>query len=315
MDAVSSFRNLFHFDPVARWLKRLNRQEAWFLILAVFGLITVFDLSPYGHEANLRSLYILPIVFACWTLPAAQAVGVTGLVIATLFIKAPLTASPKELEYLVASGVARTIAYLFLTVVVLSFRRLYDQASTIADRDGMTGVLNRSAFTQKAMARIAQMRLRDQAFMLCYLDLDGFKKLNDEHGHRAGDTILTVFAHQTALRMRAEDIFGRVGGDEFAALLSATSRTEAAALAQQLHNRMSQCLDELDYGVTLSMGALFVSNDDDLDYATLTHEADRLMYAAKSSGRNRVIFGSVPVKQETETCCDLVVGEPTTARL
>jgi diguanylate cyclase (GGDEF)-like protein len=128
-----------------------------------------------------------------------------------------------------------------------------------------------------------------------FLDLDRFKSLNDRFGHAAGDRALREFAAVVRTALRAEDVFGRWGGEEFVALLPGTDRLPARAIAQRICDSVATHTFRTVGGtnVTCSIGVATYPLDA-RDLGSLVEAADTAMYAAKQRGRNRVIVAGAP---------------------
>jgi diguanylate cyclase (GGDEF)-like protein len=127
------------------------------------------------------------------------------------------------------------------------------------------------------------------------LDLDNFKSINDRFGHAVGDRVLEVFAEVAGRSMRRMDLFGRLGGEEFAALLFDADRDRALAVAEEIRRAFAAASGEVDERpvvATVSVGVV-VSHDATLDLAALLAQADHALYRAKDNGRNRVEIASV----------------------
>ena len=154
-------------------------------------------------------------------------------------------------------------------------------------RDTMTGLLNREAFIEEVeLARHAR------GGVLLFADADHFKRINDSHGHLAGDAALTRIASAIAGAVREDDIVGRIGGEEFGVFLLAADRREAALLAERIRARVEGSEFEVREGLrlrlTISIGA--GSHVDDTPLRDLMRDADNRLYEAKRSGRNRVVM-------------------------
>ncbi|GLK44994.1 hypothetical protein GCM10017612_29140 [Novosphingobium resinovorum] len=122
--------------------------------------------------------------------------------------------------------------------------------------------------------------------VLAILDLDDFKTLNNIHGHAAGDTVLHVLGKRALAMLRPEDVFGRIGGDEFAFLVATRSAEEGERFARILHARLSRALETTQHPVTCSMGVLLVPPRSFRSAAELLDVADQAMYRVKRSGKD-----------------------------
>jgi diguanylate cyclase (GGDEF)-like protein/PAS domain S-box-containing protein len=158
--------------------------------------------------------------------------------------------------------------------------KLEDSART----DPLTGLLNRRGFEEGAAAALARAKRARETVGLLMLDLAGFKHLNDGRGHRAGDELLVRVADAWRASLRAGDLLGRAGGDEFLVLLVDTDRARAGEVADRLRERTPSAVS-CSAGVALSR-----AEDADLD--RLVTAADDALYAAKATGRDRVVFSS-----------------------
>lgn len=273
---------------VACWLNRRSYAQAWCLVVATVAIVSALDFATYDFELCIATLYIVPIALACWMFGPRESITTTIAVTLIAFTKYPLMHPDPNFFTTLWNGISRSMAFATLAAIVLSFRRSYDYVQFIANRDRMTGTLNKEAFDDEAKRRLDMARLTSSPILLAFLDLDGFKGVNDAHGHDAGDDVLRQFSDGAARELRRNDCFGRVGGDEFAMVLSVDSVVEAYDLAEDLHRRFTAVLETSGYPVTCSMGALIVPAGDSHNRRELMREADRLMYAAKNSGKNAV---------------------------
>lgn len=157
------------------------------------------------------------------------------------------------------------------------------QLQELATTDGLTNVGNRRVFTDRLVLEMERARRSARPLSLVLFDLDHFKQLNDTRGHQEGDRALVRVAALLAEGRRAIDLVARFGGEEFTLLLPETEHGPAVALAERLREAIAQQI-----GCTVSAGvATFPTQAQ--DGATLVSAADRAMYEAKRSGRNRVV--------------------------
>jgi diguanylate cyclase (GGDEF)-like protein/PAS domain S-box-containing protein len=168
-------------------------------------------------------------------------------------------------------------------------KRLEERLRLLATTDHLTGLHNRRYFLELTQRELARFNRYGLAFCLLVIDIDHFKSVNDEHGHMAGDLVLKDLAASCVKRLRTNDLMGRVGGEEFAAVLVESDLGQAASVAE----RLRAMAEEQDFRVggrevrvTISVGVAQVRPADDL--AALLKRADEAMYEAKRKGRNRV---------------------------
>jgi len=161
--------------------------------------------------------------------------------------------------------------------------------------DPLTGIANRRSFLQDAsmLAKLHLANPRPTAFLV--IDLDRFKSINDRFGHAVGDRVLEVFTEAARKSMRGSDLVGRLGGEEFAAVLADTSREKALAVAERIRETFAQMAEEVDgHPVcgTVSIGLVHCLGRT-LDVTELLAQADHALYYAKERGRNRVEVASL----------------------
>ncbi|URL57723.1 diguanylate cyclase [Luteibacter flocculans] len=183
-----------------------------------------------------------------------------------------------------------------LSAEVAERTRMEELVRHQATHDALTGIPNRVLFRDRLEAAIALAEERDAPFALAYIDIDGFKGVNDNEGHAAGDALLKVIAARIAGRTRASDTVARLGGDEFAVLLhDAPDASTALARCQTLCDVIAQpyTLDVGDRHVPAQVGAsigvtLYRAG---AAYDDIVAAADEAMYTAKRSGKNRCVLG------------------------
>jgi diguanylate cyclase (GGDEF)-like protein len=183
---------------------------------------------------------------------------------------------------------ARLLSFGFLAVLVRGLKGVLLMERWRADHDGLTHALNKRAFEALIAVRTAAARQAGHYLIFAYMDLDGFKAVNDRHGHAAGDRVLQLFAAAAERSIRHGDLFARIGGDEFALLLSLPPKIDGDRVAELLHARLTTILRGSGLPVTCSMGALIVSPDRMEPTAALFEQADALMYEVKRNGKDGV---------------------------
>ena len=179
---------------------------------------------------------------------------------------------------------------LSIGVVMLAHDRLAERLERLANVDDLTGALSRRAFLTVGEALLKAARRAGSPVAIAIIDIDSFKAVNDNHGHAAGDQVLSHFAAFITRNLRVGDVFGRLGGEEFGVLCPATTTAEAVRLMDRLRVRLAAAAPlelprELKY--TFSVGVDQHRRDESL--AQLMARADGALYAAKASGRDRVM--------------------------
>ncbi|MDD2162620.1 EAL domain-containing protein [Pseudomonas sp. MIL19] len=173
-------------------------------------------------------------------------------------------------------------------------RHLHQQLESQAITDSLTGLLNRRGFYQALESALSRIERSGQRMAVLYLDLDGFKRINDSLGHDVGDSLLKRVGEQLKLSLRSYDCLARIGGDEFTALLDSLDHPEdAARIAEKLIEQVSvrHTLDGVDVTLGASVGiACFPECGQSVE--TLLRAADMAMYEAKRAGRQQYRFFS-----------------------
>ncbi len=187
-----------------------------------------------------------------------------------------------------------TIAIAFI-LLAMAKERTEHRHKTAALIDPLTGLANRRAFLQDGEAQLNRQATDPRPTAVMLLDLDHFKSINDRFGHAIGDRVLEIFADVTSGCIRRIDLFGRLGGEEFAALLIDTTRERAQVVAEEIRASFAaaaRAVDGRPVESTVSIG-IVISHDAVLDLSALLAQADHALYRAKDNGRDRVEVASI----------------------
>jgi diguanylate cyclase (GGDEF)-like protein len=179
------------------------------------------------------------------------------------------------------------------------------QVEARATHDRLTGIANRETLLTTLVAEVERAARHHSWLSVAFIDIDRFKPINDTHGHNSGDAVLRQVASLIASNVRASDLFGRYGGEEFMLILPETQHDEAVVLAEKLRNLVMQqplvIAGKQQLQVTISIG---IAGDigSQLQVDSLVDQADAAMYAAKTLGRNRTylyraVDESAPVRR------------------
>ena len=320
------FRSLYDHAPVALWEQDWSAVRG---ALAVLELSGVGDLARY-LQANVNELRRLAGLVRITDVNAAalQQVGAEPgrkeLAQLTLAQNFDTTAMPNfalaltalaqgkhffacegsfqrldgtvrlnELTLLVMPGHTHSLDFVIVsTLDITERRRMDDELRVLATTDFLTGLPNRREFMSRLDDEQARLQRDPGAYAaVLLLDVDHFKRINDEHGHAAGDAVLRQLAVLMRDGQRKIDMLGRIGGEEFAILLPTADLDAAAMFADRLRQRIAETPMQLDGGislvVTVSMGIALMSGADSGGDVALIR-ADQALYCAKRGGRNRV---------------------------
>ncbi len=187
-----------------------------------------------------------------------------------------------------------TISIAFILLAMAKERTEF-RHRTAAMVDPLTGIANRRSFLQDAQAVAQSYSSNPRPTAVLVIDLDHFKSVNDRFGHAIGDRVLEIFADSMREFIRSSDLIGRLGGEEFAAILRDTGKEKAVAAAERLREcfaREAQDVDGRPVCATVSIGVVHYDGPA-LDVAELLAQADQALYFAKERGRNRVELASL----------------------
>ena len=187
-----------------------------------------------------------------------------------------------------------TISIAFI-LLAMAKERTELRHRTAAMVDPLTGIANRRAFLQDAAQLAKRLAVNPRPTAVLLIDLDHFKSINDRFGHALGDRALEVFAEAASQSLRSSDLLGRLGGEEFAAVLADTSREKAVMVAERIRESFAKAAREVDgrpVCATVSIG-LVHCQDTGFDVAEQLAQADQALYFAKERGRNRVEVASL----------------------
>ena len=253
-------------------------------ILALMAMIGIHALYRH-HEAATRPEHLVAIMLGLGVvILMARALRVPDSNVVELTSSTPL------------QGIVFTYASLLPVIATSGFllmcgERLNKDLARLAMFDPLTGVYNRRTMTELANRAIAASKRHGRALSLLILDIDHFKRINDQFGHEAGDLALGRVVELVNAELRVSDILARLGGEEFVVILADTDEKSALALAERVRRRLSDAEFSISgwpvaLRASIGVGTLGPQVS---DLETLMRHTDRAMYAAKSAGRNCVV--------------------------
>jgi diguanylate cyclase (GGDEF)-like protein len=267
-----------HFAVYPRW--------AIYLIAYLSFVVIVYLDYINGPNFSMGLFYLIPIYFLTWydgIIPGLlmSCISMAAMIAADLNFNHALTRS-------VLFDWDRLVRFCFLLITTLLLGRLreaYRNELQYSRSDFLTGIANRREFFAIAEQERQRASRYNRPLSLAYVDLDGFKQVNDRFGHVEGDRVLADVAFALYSNLRASDTVARIGGDEFVVLLPETDSPSARTAVQKLLTILRDLSQQRDWQVTYSIGLVtFEEIPDSTD--DMISEADRLMYTVKLSSKN-----------------------------
>jgi diguanylate cyclase (GGDEF)-like protein len=264
-----------------------NQRKPVLVALGVLLLVLVtagdyLTHTYYGMEFS--PFYLVPVSFFSWFLGKRIGFGVAvASVIIGFFIK--LREIPGSIGYW--DALIRLALYICSTLMIAQLKKLYEHERHLSRIDPLTRIENRRAFFESAAREQSSSERQGLPLSIAYVDVDGFKQINDRFGHTTGDRILATTAAAIGKALRPTDIVARFGGDEFAILLPATEKEAADRILSRVRDQLDRAMTKRGWAVTFSIG--IVSFSPPLSSVReMLRAADEAMYAIKKSRKGEL---------------------------
>lgn len=289
--------------PRIKQLLRLQFYWPWRACLPLLALLfslvfSVYIGGPGAIAFPIPALLWCAVRYHLFTVTLlALITGVTEIVSisAKLMMYEPLSSQGALMDSLMSARLG--IAMLVMGPLILSSsiavnRKLLRRLEHSANHDFLTGAMARSAFTRKARELLEYKHQSKEAVSLLLIDIDHFKLINDTHGHAIGDHVLSAFSHILRRELRQDQLFGRLGGEEFAIMMPRALGAQALAMGEYLRRRVENAdlnpTGKDPLRITISLGVASLAMNEVKSLEQLMNMADIALYRAKSQGRNRV---------------------------
>jgi diguanylate cyclase (GGDEF)-like protein len=281
--------NFANVERRIRTSPRPERVSAWAIAITL-GLIGAGVALSGGPESPALPWMVLPAAMAAarfrpQVVIAALALTVMAILAVTLGVEPSATIS-RPVDVIATFALLASVVSI---VWALQSAELHHRDEAILDP--LTGLLNRHALVPRFIEISHQARITGQPVSLVLCDVDGFKAINDEHGHDRGDAVLRDIAYELRKRLRSFELVYRLGGEEFLIVLPGVGLEPAQATAERLREAV-QATHSTDIPITISLGVSAASGAG-VDYDELFRAADEALYEAKRAGRNRVVAATV----------------------
>jgi len=274
---------------IFKYIEKINKSV---LLIFVFILISYIGLIRYyiGHEWALSIFYLLPICIATWF--AGKWAGIFMSLASTIswliadLMMENLFSNP-IIPYI--NETLRLIVFLFITLTLSELQKRLVLEKEVAMTDYLTGIANRRAFFELTTQQLKIIKRTNRPFSVSYIDIDGFKKINDQFGHNIGDVLLCSVGDIIKQNTREIDIAARLGGDEFIILFPETDSNTASIILYKLQKKLLEQMYINNWSVTFSIGVVTFNFAPD-NVEDVIKQADLLMYDAKRSGKDMIKF-------------------------
>ncbi len=269
---------------------RMGLVVAAVLLVVTIGWVHFFS----GRAVEFHAFYLLPVVVASWY--GGRKIGLFMALLSAadwLWTEFLMLPSGSPLWAPLLNETLRLVILALAALAVTQLRQALDREIELARRDPLTRLLNRRAFEELCEVEIKGAMRYGHSLAAVVFDVDNFKTVNDTLGHQAGDELLQEVARVLNAHMRSSDIAGRMGGDEFALLLSHTDREGTEHFTAHLRDALLDAMKRHGWPVTFSIGVA-VFRHPPPDVGEMLNLADALMYQAKEAGKDAIRLALQP---------------------
>jgi len=282
-------------EPLIRCLRRIQATPLPLRLAAAISLVVIVGLLDSASGAEISIFYLVPVAFA-GGLASRRAGTLVAILSAVTWEYIEFVSVP---EYAAAwipywnSGV-RLGFFLVVNELIDVVRRAHLRERYLSRTDALTGISNARVFEEHVVRVIAECRRHVRSFTIVYIDLDGFKRVNDTLGHSEGDRVLKTVAYLIKSTLRTSDLVARLGGDEFGIFMPDTGSEQARVPLERIAAALFDG-PRNQWSVGATFGAVtFIEPPPDFDCAL--RQADSLMYRGKAEGRGRIMMTTWPAK-------------------
>lgn len=261
----------------------------WFFISSCFAILVGVADFYTSSEISFSLFYLFPIILSSWFTGRNLSLVICALCAGSWFLADALTNqiySSPVIGYW--NAIVRFVFFVAIAYLLPVLREL-EHERIIARSDDLTGVANRRFFFQLFQNELIRSQRYHHPLTLVYIDIDGFKSVNDEMGHQAGDKLLCTFAETTKNFLRKTDVIARIGGDEFVVMLVETGLDEAKKMTPILQKTLLEHMRMNGWPVTFSIGVI-TYREGEVKIDELLSRADALMYSVKNGTKNAINY-------------------------
>ena len=261
----------------------------WLFCMALLLCVTALD-AVTGSALSFVVLYLLPVALMTWFVGRREGLWMCGLA-ALAWLVADVTGDAAVQTHMAILWWNAGVRFGVFAVVALLLpaAKLLRREQELARIDPLTGAANRRRLCEAVHHELLRSRRYRRPMTVAFVDLDGFKRVNDELGHAAGDKVLCAVVDRINHIVRQTDLLARVGGDEFVLLLPEIDQEAAKVIVPKLHLALTEEMLRESWPVTFSIGVM-TWRDGVVTAEELIARADRLMYDIKHRGKNAIAY-------------------------
>lgn len=256
--------------------------------LGLVGLIGLID-AWIRIDLGFSLFYLAPIALATWLVGRDAGTVISAIAAFTWFLADLQRYASSGFALTLWNAIARLGIFWIVTTLLSSLRDAYEAESRLARTDALTGITNWRSFHEILKIEIERAQRYPYPITLAYLDIDDFKQVNDRQGHSRGDLLLKDVAQKMSQGIRSTDVVARIGGDEFIIMMPYTNRLQAEQVLPRIRQELLSCVAKQQYPVGFSIGVItFECPSTTVD--DMVSVADSVMYQAKESGKNQIVY-------------------------
>ena len=270
-----------------------NTQLFWFfsglVLVACMGILDILT----GSELAFSLFYLIPIILITWFAGKKIGLVICGASAIMWFAADVLAGQAYTLPIIRYWNAAVRLSFFILISLFLSSLKELGREKEIARLDYLTGAVNRRLFFEILQRELDRYQRYRHPFSIVYIDIDNFKTVNDQKGHKIGDKLLRVVVTQITRFLRKTDTIARLGGDEFALLLTEVDQSLSKVIVTRIQLALLDEMKKSNLPVTFSIGVL-TCLDARISPDEMVTKADELMYKVKKNGKNAIAYGTYP---------------------
>ena len=265
--------------------------KGWLSMAAVGGVL-ILGIIDYvtGFELSISFFYLIPVTAIAWAIGRRAGLWFSVLSAATWLTSNMLAGLEySQLSIAVWNTLIRFGFFSTVTILLTELHHALEEERILANTDPLTGAMNRRSFNEIAEKRMISSEINSRPYTMVYIDLDNFKTVNDTLGHAVGDLVLKLVVDTIQGQIRSTDFLARIGGDEFAILLTDIDQEHARPIIERIQASLLAKMASNDWGITFSFGVMTVlTMPESAD--KLISMTDALMYKVKNEGKNAIIY-------------------------